>query len=244
MVYFAVKRGHKIGVYSKKSDLDKQIKNFGNPCYKLFNNFEDAKSFITEPPKPPFTIEECPCCGFDQYNDGRMVSYEELILHQESLATPIVIYTDGSIYNLDKKIGAGFGVYYGENSPNNVGLPMSEVTLKGPKTILRAEICGILYSLQALENNPHKKLLYKTDNKQVVHVLTKALSTWVNTHWKGGGVSNQDLWERCHLLMTRRTARVSVEFVKGHNGELGNEEADRLARIGSGIDYENQLQYT
>ena len=66
------------------------------------------------------------------------------------------------------------------------------------------------------------------------------LKTWL-TNWKKKGWlnskkeigANQDLWRQVDKLNTRiallNGIDVKVEWVRGHNGEEGNEEADKLA---------------
>ena len=66
------------------------------------------------------------------------------------------------------------------------------------------------------------------------------LKTWLK-NWKKKGwlnskkepVANQDLWRQVDKLNTRivllNGINVKVEWVRGHNGEHGNEKADKLA---------------
>lgn len=60
--------------------------------------------------------------------------------------------------------------------------------------------------------------------------MTEWLEGWKADGWrrsKGKPVQNQDLWEKLDVLNQRHM--ISWEWVRGHNGHHGNEEADALA---------------
>lgn len=70
--------------------------------------------------------------------------------------------------------------------------------------------------------------------------LTKWLSTWISNGWKTSGgkvVENQDLINAIRLLLLKRDQihrnGAQLIYVKGHSGLLGNDEADKLARLGA-----------
>ncbi|KAN0109167.1 hypothetical protein V8E52_009598, partial [Russula decolorans] len=46
-------------------------------------------------------------------------------------------------------------------------------------------------------------------------------------------VQNASLFQRAAFLLRRRSATTHLKWVKGHNGDLGNEESDRLAKEGA-----------
>ena len=67
------------------------------------------------------------------------------------------------------------------------------------------------------------------------------LTIWKKKGWlnsKKEPVANQDLWRQVDKLNTRIALLggfdVKVEWVRGHNGDHGNEEADKLAVAGIG----------
>jgi ribonuclease HI len=89
-------------------------------------------------------------------------------------------------------------------------------------------------AIQALEalNRPSEVQLY-TDSKYVLDGITKWLPNWERRNWQTAGkkpVKNVDLWQR--LVAAQERHEVAWHWVKGHNGDPGNERADELARQG------------
>lgn len=86
-------------------------------------------------------------------------------------------------------------------------------------------------ALSALKG-PRKVLLY-TDSKYVMDGLTKWMPNWKKRGWKTAAkkpVKNQDLWMRLDEAIVPH--EIEWQWVKGHSGVPGNEEADELANRG------------
>lgn len=80
----------------------------------------------------------------------------------------------------------------------------------------------------AVEKDPNIHII--TDSQYVKDGIEKWILNWKKNGWKtasGQPVKNQDLWKR---LDSAKTALTTFEWVKGHSGHEGNEEADKLAR--------------
>lgn len=89
----------------------------------------------------------------------------------------------------------------------------------------RMELTAII---RALEVNPHITIV--TDSKYAKDGVEKWLKGWKQRDWKtstGGSVKNQDLWKRLDCLLAFDTR---WEWVRGHTGDPGNEQADALAQ--------------
>ena len=82
-------------------------------------------------------------------------------------------------------------------------------------------------------------LLIKTDSKYVINGLTKHLGEWEDKGWIG--VQNARIFRTAAYLLKRRTATTHFEWVKGHNGDQGNEESDKLAKEGAEKDETDEL---
>ena len=136
----------------------------------------------------------------------------------------ITIYTDGACKKNPGPGGWGALLQYGEHRR----------TLKGGEldtTNNRMELRAAIEALQALKE-PCEVLLH-TDSKYVMQGLTEWLPGWKRKGWRtadGKPVKNQDLWQALDAAVQRH--RVDWLWVKGHNGDPGNEEADRLANEG------------
>jgi ribonuclease HI len=107
------------------------------------------------------------------------------------------------------------------------------------------EICGgeaattnnrmeLMAAIRALETltRPTTVHLY-TDSVYVRSGIMTWLSAWKRNGWKTAAkqpVKNADLWQR--LEAAAAPHQVEWRWVKGHNGDVGNERADALANRG------------
>lgn len=93
----------------------------------------------------------------------------------------------------------------------------------------RMEITAAIKGLEML-TRPCKVILY-SDSQYVVETMTKGWATrWKNNQWwlnNKERAKNADLWER--LLKLCETHQVEFRWVKGHAGNVENENCDRLA---------------
>ncbi|MDH3614656.1 MAG: ribonuclease HI [Gammaproteobacteria bacterium] len=95
----------------------------------------------------------------------------------------------------------------------------------------RMELTAAIEALNAL-TRPCKVNLH-TDSKYVMHGITEWMDNWKARGWKTAKkkpVKNQDLWQA--LDEARKRHDISWKWVKGHDGDPGNEEADELANRG------------
>lgn len=86
-------------------------------------------------------------------------------------------------------------------------------------------------AIEALKQVPLKeKVLLRTDSQYVIKGATEWRAGWVKRgmrNSKGEPVANADLWQA--LWAQVDTRKVTFEWVRGHNGDPGNELADLLA---------------
>ena len=95
----------------------------------------------------------------------------------------------------------------------------------------RMELIAAIKALEYLNEN-HKITLY-TDSNYVKDGITKWIFNWKKNNWKTSTkkpVKNSDLWIQLDEIQNKR--EVKWNWVKGHAGNLGNERADELARMG------------
>jgi ribonuclease HI len=95
----------------------------------------------------------------------------------------------------------------------------------------RMELTAVIEALNALKGS--RKVILHTDSKYVMDGITKWMANWIQRGWKTANrkpVKNQDLW----MALNDATARHDVDWrwVKGHDGDPGNEAADELANLG------------
>ena len=70
-----------------------------------------------------------------------------------------------------------------------------------------------------------------SDSKYAIDGLTIHLHTWEDNGWIG--VKNATLFKKAAFLLRRRIATTDFKWTKGHNGTLGNEQSDLLAKAGA-----------
>lgn len=95
----------------------------------------------------------------------------------------------------------------------------------------RMELCAVIEALNALKQRCAVTLY--TDSTYVMKGLNEWLPNWKARGWKTASrkpVKNQDLWQALDAACQRH--QIDWHWVKGHAGDPGNEEADRLANLG------------
>ncbi len=136
----------------------------------------------------------------------------------------ITIYTDGACKGNPGAGGWGALLQMEGNSRELCG---------GEKntTNNRMEMTAVIQGLRAL-TEPCQVKLY-TDSSYVQKGISEWIHGWKRNGWKTAAkqpVKNVDLWQQLDAL----AAQHSIEWlwVRGHNGDPGNERADQLANQG------------
>jgi len=97
----------------------------------------------------------------------------------------------------------------------------------------RMELMAVIQALEALKR-PCAVTLY-LDSQYVLKGITEWLPGWKAKGWKTASkqpVKNQELWQRLDALLLQGGHEVDWRWVRGHNGDAGNERADALANLG------------
>lgn len=95
----------------------------------------------------------------------------------------------------------------------------------------RMELTAVLEALRALPDGA--KVIVHSDSTYVVKGMSIWRNAWRQRGWRkknGEPIPNDDLWQE----LDRQALRVRATFVwvRGHDGNEGNERADRLAALG------------
>ena len=146
----------------------------------------------------------------------------------------IEVYTDGACINNGKKNArSGSGIWFGQNNPRNSAI-------KIPGNNQSNQVGETVAIIQAVTATPtFCPLRIVSDSKYAINGLTTNLSHWEDKGWIR--VKNAELFQKAAYLLRQRTAITSFKWVKGHQGNLGNEESDKLAKNGAEKDLPDQI---
>ena len=97
----------------------------------------------------------------------------------------------------------------------------------------RMELMAVIQALQALKR-PCRVMMH-ADSQYVLKGITEWLQGWKAKGWKTASkqpVKNVDLWQQLDALLAQTEHEIEWRWVRGHNGDPGNERADDLANRG------------
>ena len=97
----------------------------------------------------------------------------------------------------------------------------------------RMEMLAVITALESLKRPCH--VVLHADSQYVLKGITEWLAGWKARGWKTAAkqpVKNVDLWQRLGALVAGAGHRIEWRWVKGHDGDPGNERADALANRG------------
>lgn len=137
----------------------------------------------------------------------------------------VEIYTDGACSGNPGPGGWGAVLRYGEHLKELHGGEAA------PTTNNRMELMAAIQALESLTRRVTVRV--HTDSTYVRSGITQWLPAWKSRGWltvDKKPVKNADLWQRLDAAAARHD--VTWHWVKGHNGDAGNERADALANLG------------
>ncbi len=136
------------------------------------------------------------------------------------------VYTDGSCdMNGCSNASAGSGVWFGKDDARNMALRVPGAL----QTNQTAEVYAVAAAAAIVA--PFAPLHIVSDSKYVIEGLTRHLPAWERRGWLG--VANAEGIQDVVARLRARSAVTTLRWVKGHTGDHGNEEADKLAKKGA-----------
>ncbi len=136
----------------------------------------------------------------------------------------VEIYADGACKGNPGVGGWGALLRYGDHTRELFGG-------EGHTTNNRMELTAVIRALEALTKSCRVRLY--TDSKYVQQGITTWIHDWKKRGWKTADkkpVKNDDLWRQLDQLAEQHT--IEWVWVRGHDGNAGNERADVLANLG------------
>ncbi len=209
---YAVKVGRNPGLFRSWGECKKQVHGFKGARFKSFSSEAEAKEWLGDsegilnlPKIPMADVSNPPSRKTD---------------------ADYIVFTDGSC--LVNPLGpGGYAAIVVHVLDNDV----VELTGGSPSTTNnRMEMCAAIAALDYIPEGASVDMY--VDSQYVQNGFESGwVQNWKRRGWKtstGGEVKNQDLWKRLDVLYSKR--KVSIHWVKGHNGNLMNERCDELAR--------------
>ncbi|GAB3478214.1 ribonuclease HI [Polaromonas eurypsychrophila] len=141
-------------------------------------------------------------------------------------AQHVVIYTDGACKGNPGPGGWGAMMTTGDSVKELFG---GELTT----TNNRMEMTAVIEALAALKR-PCRVTLY-VDSQYVLKGMTEWIKGWKARGWRTAAkepVKNVDLWQKLDALVSGSGHSIEWVWVRGHDGDPGNERADVLANKG------------
>jgi len=144
----------------------------------------------------------------------------------QTAAQHVVIYTDGACKGNPGPGGWGAMLTTGDSVKELFDGELST-------TNNRMEMTAVIEALAALKR-PCRVTLY-VDSQYVLKGMTEWIKGWKARGWRTASrepVKNVDLWQKLDALVSGSGHAIEWNWVRGHDGDPGNERADVLANKG------------
>ena len=214
MSFYAVAKGHNIGIYYFWNDCKEQVIGYNGAIYKKFSTEPEAEEYILN------------------INSVSTEFFENIYSKFDDSKVDYFVYTDGSCYN-NGKINAisGVGIFFEENNNKNVSKVIS--TLDFNHTNNSAELLAILEAYELIKNDlVNKKICIVTDSDYSIKCATSYGEKCAKQHWNKN-IPNKNLVKNLYEIY-KANHNLKLKHVKAHTNaqdihSVGNKEADKLA---------------
>lgn len=220
MVYYAVARGRKPGVYTTWAEAQKQVKGFNGPKFRKFDTMEEAQRFMEDTPSK---VVNQSILGFVKREDPQETD------------NCLIVFTDGACSaNGREGARASFACVW----PYHQEMDCAHLVI-GDQTNNRGELGALIHAFKQadmIDPQKTKTLIVYTDSMIMIKSLNEWLPNWRKNGWMksdGHPVANLDLIQELDMLQSKR--KVCLRHVRAHTKgddweSVYNDKVDRLAR--------------
>lgn len=138
----------------------------------------------------------------------------------------IVIHTDGACSGNPGPGGWGSIITFPEGQVRELGSGVFGTTNN------QMELQAIISALEFVKNRPEDILVF-TDSTYVIRGITQWIWGWMKKGWinaQGEPVANKSFWQQLHTLNAQKGKnKIEWHYVRGHQGNPGNERCDEIA---------------
>ena len=142
----------------------------------------------------------------------------------------LIIHTDGSCNN-KTQVGGWGAVIRMQDSTKSKRLCGGYTGT----TNNQMEMLAVIHALEWVSKKGEFEIELYSDSQYVIKGITNWIYGWKRRGWKSsqesGEVKNKDLWIRLDQLKQKHL--ITFNWVRGHAGDIFNEEADQLANKGA-----------
>jgi ribonuclease HI len=142
-----------------------------------------------------------------------------------------ICYTDGSVRKLpdegNRKRFIGSWAFVMINTSTKTVIESAEAV--HDTTISRMELMAVINVLRKIPSNASAKIY--SDSQYVVFSANKWMKKWKRNNWTKDGeepIKHVDLFMELDFLLSL-SPKVEINWVRGHNGDIGNEYVDKIA---------------
>uniref|UniRef100_A0A0B8RQE8 Ribonuclease H1 n=1 Tax=Philothamnus irregularis TaxID=1899461 RepID=A0A0B8RQE8_9SAUR len=263
-MYYAVRRGRKIGVYATWNECKEQVDRYQYASYKKFATEREAWAFINEEAREPSmssgglggkqnNYRHCFNKATYESSDTRSYKrpYEEP--SEKKYTNKRVKYTDVPYTSASNEFFymGDYTVVYTDGCCSSNGRQAARAgtgvywgpghplnnseRLHGRQTNQRAEINAACKAIEQAKSQNITKLAIYTDSKFTINGVTNWIPNWKSNGWKtSAGKEVTNREDFERLAKLSEGMDIQWMHVPGHAGFPGNEAADRLAKEGAG----------
>ena len=198
MKYYAIHKGHRIGIFTEWDECKKYISGYSKAIYKKFNNKEIAENFVK----------------FG--HQASLANNVQCDNNKTEFIPDIIVYTDGACSNNGKENAiAGMGVYFEENDIRNVSKK-----IEGKQTNNTAEPSAIIEVYNSLENEIKngKNILIYSDSLYSIKCCKTYGDKLYKKNWGQGSkkiIPNLELVKKAYLLFKDKD-NIKFEYINKH----------------------------
>ena len=135
-------------------------------------------------------------------------------------------YTDGSCKKVKDSPG-GWGVFI--KCPDGTEVERYSGAIK--TTTSTMELTAIFHALSALPEGAHAVIF--SDSQSALDYCSKSIPIWEKNGWKSVTAENPELLKSISTQLREKKPTIEWKWIRGHNGNQGNERADELAAKGA-----------
>lgn len=214
MTYYGVWKGHKTGVFTSWAECQEQTKGFKGAQFKKLS----AKTLVL--------AEKEFSKGYESAKSPNKKSETKHVVRDLHLNKGINFFCDGACPKNPGASGSGVAIFKdGELKKLYYG----EYVEEGSNNI--SELEAVYFCLSKIKEINRPSTIY-IDSQYAINAVSLWAYNWSKNNWMTKDkkdVKNKDLVEKCFNLYKSIKHITTLEKVKSHIGEVGNELADRMA---------------